>query len=84
MDSISFVYIYYFNLKIDKSFKVKYQNIDINFISDKDLFEKVTQKKTQTPTDNSLIIKDFSKLKSGGRILIFRLIEVLIQKSRFL
>ena len=68
-DRISFGYIYYFNLKIDQSFKVKYQNIDINFISDKDLFEKVTQKKTQTPTDNSLIIKDFSKLKSGDLVV---------------
>ncbi len=68
-DRISFGYIYYFNLKIDQSFKVKYQNIDINFISDKDIFEKITQKKTQTPTDNSLIIKDFSKLKSGDLVV---------------
>jgi transcription-repair coupling factor (superfamily II helicase) len=68
-DRISFGYIYFFNLKIEQSFKVKYQNIDINFISDKDIFEKVTQKRTQSSKDNSLIIKDFSKLKSGDLVV---------------
>ena len=68
-DKISFEYIYYLNLKIDQSFNIKLQNFDINFISDKDIFEKVTRKKTHNPTDNSLIIRDFSKLKIGDLIV---------------
>ena len=68
-DKISFEYIYYLNLKIDQSFNIKLLNFDINFISDKDIFEKVTRKKTHNPTDNSLIIRDFSKLKIGDLIV---------------
>ena len=68
-DKILFEYIYYLNLKIDQSFNIKLQNFDINFISDKDIFEKVTKKKTHYPTDNSLIIRDFSKLKIGDLIV---------------
>ena len=68
-DKISLKSIYYLNLKIDQSFNIKSLNFDINFISDKDIFEKVTRKKTHKPTDNSLIIRDFSKLKIGDLIV---------------
>ena len=68
-EEISVDYIYYLNLKIDQSFKIKSQIFDINFISYKFIFDKVTKKKTQKLTDNSLIIRDFSKLKTGDLIV---------------
>ena len=68
-DKIFFENIYYLNLKIDQSFYIKLKDFEIYFISDTDIFEKVIKKRTLISRDNTLIIKDFSKLKIGDLVV---------------
>ena len=69
MRSLTSNFIYNLNIDIDTSFTVFLKNQKIIFVSDKDVFNKITKTSTTSNIDSPLVIKDFSQLEIGDLVV---------------